>query len=145
MESGAAPYVAGYSRELAIPMFSGRGFGMAEALSVSILLVAECATAHQHVLLGAVHSEAYECRRVLRMKSQRRLPTWCKGPTCHWERLKAIEGGSRGIKRLDGITDPVDMNVSKLWEIMKDKAAWGVAVRVVAESRTQFSDCTTTA
>ena len=60
-------------------------------------------------------------------------------------KLKAIEGGSSGIKWLDGITDPMSMNLSKLWEIMKDKGAWGVAAHVVAESRTQFSDCTITA
>ena len=58
--------------------------------------------------------------------------------------MKAIEGGSREIKWLDGITDSMNMNLSKLWKIMKDKGAWGVAVHMVTESRTQFSDWMTT-
>ena len=58
--------------------------------------------------------------------------------------MKAIEGGSREIKWLDGITDSMNMNLSKLWKIMKDKGAWGVAVHMVTESWTQFSDWMTT-
>ena len=56
-------------------LFLGRVFGMAEAMSVSILLVTECATAYQHFLLGAVHSEVYTFRMVLRMKNKHRLAT----------------------------------------------------------------------
>ena len=44
------------------------------------------------------------------------------------------------MRWLDGITDPMDMNLSKLQEIVKDREARCVAVRGITKSQTQLSD-----
>ena len=41
---------------------------------------------------------------------------------------------------MDNITDSMDMNLSTLWEIVKDREAWCAAVHGVTKSRTQLSD-----
>ena len=47
------------------------------------------------------------------------------------------------VRWWDGITDSMDMNLSKFWETEKDRKAWCTAVHGVTKSRTQLSDWTT--
>ena len=58
--------------------------------------------------------------------------------------LGKIEGkrrrGGQRMRWFDGIIDPMDMSLSKLWEIVKNRVAWHDAVHEVSKSQTRLSN-----
>ena len=63
--------------------------------------------------------------------------------------LEKTEGkrrrGQQRMRWLDSITNSMDMNIIKLWEIVKDRGAWDAAVHGIEKNQTQLSNWTTTA
>ena len=85
---------------------------------------------------------------MLKLKLQY-FTTWCEEWTywerpCCWERLRAGEEGGSGWDDWMVSPESTDMNLSKLWEIVKERKAWRAAVPGVTKSWTRLSNWTTT-